>query len=301
MPKMDLTLAQAVARRQREWAPFSSQELARIAIDLFRGLESLHGCDPPIVHGAVRPSSVFCVDTHAGIRCTIGGAGRAPTPAIGNGWVFAAPETLRDGRGSPASDVWAVGCLLHALATASSSETSQRLLRSQNGFGANAVRQAMGEQLTNIVAACVERDEQRRPSAGDAAGRIEHGSKFDATHESATIGVNSGNRRDDNASDTSDTSDYVMSDPCTCQMLTRSQFVMDSRDHPQGRDYDGQTYQRCACAECAAYILSTSNGRTGGDEPGERCSPSDGVRIHSGQKRTATPGPKTDTKRTKTQ
>ena len=113
-----LTMAQLVA----EQGPLAPQELVAIGTALCRALGALHAAG--VVHGDVRGRNVVRA---RGLRVVLMDPGTDSLPVrgaaasiplgTGSPAYFAAPELLRGEEPSPASDLYALGALLHQLAT----------------------------------------------------------------------------------------------------------------------------------------------------------------------------------------
>ncbi|MCO5169943.1 MAG: protein kinase [Planctomycetes bacterium] len=103
--------------------PLPVVEAARVARDLARGLARAHA--RRLVHGDLTPRDVRLEGEARAVKLTGFGVPKAigPTgtrhafaggPALGEA-TYAAPELFKDGRPGPASDVWAIGVVLHEM------------------------------------------------------------------------------------------------------------------------------------------------------------------------------------------
>ncbi|MFI6133825.1 serine/threonine-protein kinase [Micromonospora sp. NPDC051141] len=100
--------------------PLAPTEVARIGLHLLAALSAAHATG--VVHGELSPQNVLLADDG---RVLIGGFGLSifdsrspatvtvPTPATVQ---YVAPERARDGRATPASDLWALGATLYLAA-----------------------------------------------------------------------------------------------------------------------------------------------------------------------------------------
>ncbi|MDG4782429.1 serine/threonine-protein kinase [Micromonospora sp. WMMD961] len=100
--------------------PLAPSEVARIGLRLLAALSAAHATG--VVHGELGPQNVLLADDG---RVVLGGFGlsifdsrspatvTAPTPSTVQ---YVAPERARDGRATPASDLWALGATLYLAA-----------------------------------------------------------------------------------------------------------------------------------------------------------------------------------------
>jgi len=108
---------ESLAGRLRRSAPLGPDEAADLAAQLGRGLDALHAAG--ILHRDVKPSNVLLDDDGVAALGDFGLA-RAPdfTRLTREGQVlgslhYLAPELIEGAEASPASDIYAVGCLLY--------------------------------------------------------------------------------------------------------------------------------------------------------------------------------------------
>jgi serine/threonine protein kinase len=97
--------------------PLALSEAIRLAAQLGRGLDALHGCG--VLHRDVKPSNVLLDDAGDAILADFGVArGADSTQLTRDGQLvgtlhYLAPELIEGGRATPASDIYALGCLLY--------------------------------------------------------------------------------------------------------------------------------------------------------------------------------------------
>jgi hypothetical protein len=117
---------------------FPLAALAHVALQLAQALAHAHAAG--VVHGDLRPASALLVDDAAGqargiVKLTGFTGGDAPAVLASAAVAYLAPEQARRGAPSPATDVYQLGAMLYALATArppaegdTPEEMSRRLL-----------------------------------------------------------------------------------------------------------------------------------------------------------------------------
>jgi serine/threonine protein kinase len=108
----------SLAARLRMYEPFEMQDTVRLAAQLARGLEALH--ERGIVHRDLKPSNVLFGD--GGRTAAIADFGLARTPdstrltldgqLLGTPH-YVAPEVIEGLEATPASDLYALGCVLY--------------------------------------------------------------------------------------------------------------------------------------------------------------------------------------------
>jgi serine/threonine-protein kinase len=106
-----------LAARIGESGPLSVAETLAVAAQVGAGLDALHAAG--LVHRDVKPSNVMLDESGTALLCDYGLAkGRAYTVLTRPGQVmgtldYLAPELIRTGQAGPASDVYALGCVVY--------------------------------------------------------------------------------------------------------------------------------------------------------------------------------------------
>ena len=107
--------------RLRSEGPFELDELLRLAAEIGTGLDALH--NEGLVHRDIKPSNVML---HEDGRAAITDFGLAKGPAytvltkpgqVMGTLDYLAPELIRGEQAAPASDIYALGCLMYECAT----------------------------------------------------------------------------------------------------------------------------------------------------------------------------------------
>ncbi|MCC7140820.1 MAG: protein kinase [Candidatus Eisenbacteria bacterium] len=166
----DLLRGQTLEERLREEGPFPATELARIGVDLCRALAAVH--DAGLIHADVKPANVMLerdgrtilMDFGAGsTRDSLSGA-RAGTP------LAMAPELLRQGAPSVASDLYALGALLYRTSTGNHplpATTWEELLAAHAApeiVPLSEVRPDLPVEFSRVVHRALEAEAENRPA-----------------------------------------------------------------------------------------------------------------------------------------
>jgi serine/threonine protein kinase len=161
--------------------------LLRTAGEVARGLDALHAHG--VVHGDVSPSNVLLsrqradrrgyvaklADFGAARALPAGGGPAAVGTAIGAP-AFAAPEKVGAGVAGPPSDVYALGVLLHQMATGRPPYAGLHDAQVAVGVAAGSLRPAwpvgVPEPLVALAASCWAHDPAARPTAAAVAAAL---------------------------------------------------------------------------------------------------------------------------------
>lgn len=187
---MEFVAGESLAKRT-EAAPLPTEEVVRIGIAIGTALTDLHR--QGVVHLDLKPQNVilaergavlldFGLARHADLPDLLGEESTVPmgTPA------YIAPEQVLGDRTDPASDLFALGCMLYQLATgeepfgrpSTTAGMKRRLYHAPRPM--RAIRPDIPAWLEAIVARCLEVDRSRRYA--DAAKLI-----FDLRHPDQVV------------------------------------------------------------------------------------------------------------------
>lgn len=107
-------------RLRREGRPgLAFDAVAAVATDVAAVLDHLHGHQPPVVHGDVKPANIVLADQEERERAVLVDFGNSSThqQVTGVTLEYAAPEVLAGGAATPASDVYALAATTFELLT----------------------------------------------------------------------------------------------------------------------------------------------------------------------------------------
>jgi eukaryotic-like serine/threonine-protein kinase len=167
---LELLRGQTLGRRLQRAGPLKTAEALHVATQVVAGLTAAHAAG--VVHRDLKPSNVVLVPTGfssdvravlsdfgiasaridgapAALRAASSGAGIEGTPE------YMAPEQLADGLVTPASDIYALGVLLHEMVTGRRPSTSVD--------GSPVVSSSLEGGWRGAVQACLEREPAARP------------------------------------------------------------------------------------------------------------------------------------------
>lgn len=159
---MELVKGEDLRRLVKEHGAQPESDVAAWAVQLLDILSYLHGQQPPVVHRDLSPDNLILGEN--GQLCVIdfGAAnhfvGAATGTLIGK-QAYIAPEQLR-GKAEPGSDIYAFGCTLYFLLTASDPEP----LSVAHVCEANS---AVSKNMDGIIAACTAQEAEARPSVSE--------------------------------------------------------------------------------------------------------------------------------------
>jgi eukaryotic-like serine/threonine-protein kinase len=186
-----------LARRE---GPLPIELVLRLGADVARGLAFAH--TNGIVHRDIKPQNVL-VDDHGRAKVTDFGIARTGTATghtetgtiLGTG-SYISPEQARGERAGPASDVYALGAVLHELLTGRPPYDGPSLVAVAMSHVRDPVPDVAAErpdcppELAALVERCLAKDAGDRPSATDVAGElaaIAHGPDHEASPEERTF------------------------------------------------------------------------------------------------------------------
>ncbi|EFO63681.1 Kinase, NEK [Giardia lamblia P15] len=124
------TVESMINRHKRKKQPISEQDIFLILEQIASGLAYLHDSGkvaangeslPTIIHGGLMPINILASDNDKHFVLTDYGLPREllQNGVSANAFSYSAPEELIHNRSSPASDIWALGCIIYELATLS--------------------------------------------------------------------------------------------------------------------------------------------------------------------------------------
>lgn len=157
--------------------PLAPAEVARVGLHLLAALGAAHSMG--VVHRDVRPQNVLLAD---GGRVLLGGFGlsifdsrdpatvTAPTLSTVQ---FVAPERARDGRSTPATDLWALGATLYLAAEARPPWTRSSTLATLAALATETPDRMTVLPLEPAVTGLLLRNPRQRLSAQEARDQLE--------------------------------------------------------------------------------------------------------------------------------
>ena len=159
--------------------PLSLDECRDIGLCIASALSYLHGLPTPLVHRDIKPANVVItggrwkVADFSLLKAVSGKEGTHTRSFVGTA-EYAPPEAF-DGLVVPAWDIWSLGITLHEAATGSlpfRGDTPQQMMRSIC-TDLPSISPSIDANLSAIIAACLTKTHQDRPSAEAALEMLE--------------------------------------------------------------------------------------------------------------------------------
>lgn len=173
------SLADAIRRD----GPLRLPAVVRVAAELAQALDALHGRE--IVHRDVKPSNVMLGDDGAALADFGLARGANSTQLTRDGQLvgsahYLAPELIEGRPASPASDIYALGCLLYECVTGAPPFTGR--VEAQLGYAhlvdlppdPRTHRADLPDEVAAALLAALEKDAQARPTSATALARMLH-------------------------------------------------------------------------------------------------------------------------------
>ncbi|MER7586323.1 serine/threonine-protein kinase [Micromonospora sp. NPDC127501] len=157
--------------------PLAPAEVARVGLHLIAALSAAHARG--VTHREVRPQNVLLAD---GGRVMLGGFGlsifdtRGPatvTAASLSTVQYTAPERARDGRSTPATDLWALGATLYLAAEGRPPWTRPSTLAMLAALATEAPDRMTVASLESAISGLLLRNPRQRLSAQEARDQLE--------------------------------------------------------------------------------------------------------------------------------
>jgi serine/threonine-protein kinase len=174
----------SLAGRLRTLGQLSLAETVALAAQLGRGLDALH--DVGVLHRDVKPSNVLLDGDGRAALSDFGLARTADSTRLTSAGQllgslhYLAPELIQCGAATPASDVYALGCLLYECLTGAPPFTGRS--PAEIGFAHLAesppdprrCRPELPGEIVAALGAALEKDPGARPTSGTALARMLH-------------------------------------------------------------------------------------------------------------------------------
>jgi hypothetical protein len=175
---MELVHARSLDQVLAVEGPLSPRQTAEIGRQLLAALSVAHGAG--VLHRDVKPSNVLlCADGRAvltdfGIATFQGDTKLTQTGMVMGSPGFTAPERIRGGPATPASDLWSLGATLHAAVQGQGPyESRGGVITTMSAIiNEDAPAATSAGALAQVISALLRREPQDRPDAASASQMI---------------------------------------------------------------------------------------------------------------------------------
>jgi serine/threonine-protein kinase len=174
----------SLARRLREGGALGLDETVRLAAELGRGLDALHARG--IVHRDVKPSNVLVADDGAAALADFGLARTADSTRLTEEGQpvgtphYLAPELIEGREATRASDVYALGCVLHECLVGAPPFAGRALAEiafahlAEPPPAAHELRPELPAEVGTALRSALAKNPSERPTTGTALARLLH-------------------------------------------------------------------------------------------------------------------------------
>ncbi|MFC4150046.1 serine/threonine-protein kinase [Micromonospora mangrovi] len=157
--------------------PLPVRTVACLGVELVEALRAAHRVG--VLHRDVTPRNVLIADDGRALLSDFGVAAVEGAAAVSQSWgitaapQYVAPERVRDGVSSPATDLWALGATLYAAVEGRPPYQGRTIVETLLALATEPPdRMRRAGPLAPVIAGLLERDARRRMTAAEAARRL---------------------------------------------------------------------------------------------------------------------------------